>query len=56
MRLNGKNVCPVLLTLAVGQAHPIFMFCVTDLRWMGKQLLYLRAPTMLGKYARYDEK
>ena len=34
----------------------IFMFFVTDFCWTEKLLLYPRAPTMLGKYARYDEK
>ena len=53
MRLNGKNVRPASL-MALGA--PIFMFCVTDLRWMGKLLLYLKAPDMLGKYERYHEK
>ena len=35
---------------------PIFMFCVTDLCSTEKLLLYLRAPTMLGRYVRYDER
>ena len=31
-------------------------FCVTDFCCPEKLLLYLRAATMLGQYARYDEK
>ena len=35
---------------------PILVFCVMDLCWMEKLLLYLRAQSILVKCARYDEK
>ena len=41
----------------VGRAFFIhFHVFVEDLCWMEILLLYLSAPTILGKYARYDEK
>ena len=50
--VNGK------LPLAVGnpRAHRIFMFCVTNFCSTENLMLYLRAPTMLGTYVRYDGK
>ena len=53
MSLNGKNVCPALL---ITLGTPIFMFCVTNFCSTENLMLYLRAPTMLGTYVRYDGK
>ena len=56
MRLNGKKV---RIASSMTICAPVFMFYVTDIflhRKTTDMYVYLRPPSILGKYERKDEK